>query len=161
MKAKTCLAAVLMVHAALARADAVDPGNHGAYLSAAFGNGRIHGGNASGYRWMRGRTFEVRAGRQQDDAFGVALPPGWTLRVDFVHYNEGHPDNNHRDGFALQWLAVHRFSPMWTRSCSASAASSARPSRRPRSCRMGIGGSAARSARRSRIWPARMARMPA
>ena len=114
MKAKTCLAAMLMVHATLAQADTVDPDNHGAYLSAAFGNGRIYGGNASGYRWMRGRTFEVRAGRQQDDAFGFALPPGWTLRVDFVHYNEGHPNNNHRDGFALQWLAVHRFSPMWT-----------------------------------------------
>jgi hypothetical protein len=118
MKAKTCMAAVLMAHAVLARADAPaatnDPENHGAYLSAAFGNGRIHGGNASGYRWMRGRTFEVRAGRRQDDVFGLALPPAWAMRVDFVHYNEGHPDNNHRDGFALQWLVVHRFSPMWT-----------------------------------------------
>jgi len=114
MKAKRCMAAVLLVHGALAQADTNDPGNRGAYLSLAFGNGRIYGGNASGYRWMRGRTFEVRAGRQQDDVSGLALPPGWTMRVDFVHYNEGHPDNNHRDGFALQWLAVHRFSPAWT-----------------------------------------------
>ncbi|WP_157201945.1 hypothetical protein [Massilia sp. Root335] len=118
MKAKTCMAAVLMVHAAVAQADTtadtIAPDDHGAYLSVAFGNGRIYGGNASGYRWMRGRTFEVRAGRQQDEVFGLALPSGWTMRVDFVHYNEGHPDNNHRDGFALQWLAVHRFSPMWT-----------------------------------------------
>jgi hypothetical protein len=116
------MAAMLLLHAALARADAPDaapdtgsdPNEHGAYLSLAFGNGRIYGGNATGYRWMRGRTFEVRAGRQQDDVFGVKLPSGWSTRIDFVHYNEGHPDNNHRDGFALQWLAVHRFSHAWT-----------------------------------------------
>jgi hypothetical protein len=83
-----------------------DDYDHGAYLSLEFGNGRIHGGNASGYRWMRGRTFEVRAGRQQDTLFGKPLPGGLSERIDFVHYNEGHPDNNHRDGFALQWLAV-------------------------------------------------------
>lgn len=121
MTATICMAAVLAMHAALARADATDtttapgdPDDRGAYLSAAFGNGRIHGGNASGDRWMRGRTFEVRAGRQQHDVWGLALPPGWTMRVDFVHYNEGHPDNNHRDGFALQWLAVRRLAPAWT-----------------------------------------------
>jgi hypothetical protein len=78
------------------------PTDHGAYLSAEFGNGRIAGGNASGDTWMRGRTFEVRAGREQDLPFGAR-------RIDFVHYNEGHPDNNHRDGFALQWLAVREF----------------------------------------------------
>ena len=67
MTATTCMAAVLVMHAALAHADtadtiaaAGDADDHGAYLSAAFGNGRIHGGNASGDRWMRGRTFEVR-----------------------------------------------------------------------------------------------------
>lgn len=86
-------------------------GDRGAYLAAAFGNGRIEGGNASGYTWMRGRTFEVRAGEQQRTLFGVPLPlPAATaLRTDFVHYNEGHPDNNHRDGFSLQWLLVQRF----------------------------------------------------
>lgn len=78
------------------------PADYGAYLSAEFGNGRISGGNASGDTWMRGRTFEVRAGREQDLPFGAR-------RIDFVHYNEGHPDNNHRDGFALQWLAVREF----------------------------------------------------
>jgi len=76
--------------------------DHGAYLSIGFGNGRIHGGNASGEQWMRGRTFEARVGRQEELPFG-------TGRIDFVHYNEGHPDNNHRDGFALQALAVHAF----------------------------------------------------
>lgn len=114
MKAKTYMAAILLVHAGLAQADTMAPDDRGAYLSLAFGNGRIYGGNATGYRWMRGRTFEVRAGRQQENLFGLGLPPDWSMRVDFVHYNEGHPDNNHRDGFALQWLAVHRFSHAWT-----------------------------------------------
>jgi hypothetical protein len=79
-----------------------DADSHGAYLSLVFGNGRIHGGNAEGKRWMRGRTFEVRAGREQRTL------PSLAERIDFVHYNEGHPDNNHRDGFAVQWLAVGR-----------------------------------------------------
>lgn len=72
---------------------------HGAYLSAEFGSGRMHGENTEGSRWMGGRAFEVRAGLEEGSRFGP-----W--RTDFVHYNEGHPDNNHRDGFALQWVAV-------------------------------------------------------
>jgi hypothetical protein len=79
-----------------------DPDDHGAYLSATFGNGIITGADADGERNMRGRTFELRAGRQRDVAIGAT-------RLDVVHYNEGHPDNNHRDGFALQWLAAKRF----------------------------------------------------
>lgn len=127
MRARHHAAALLALQALLAHAAAqpaaaavaaavaaVADNDNGAYLSLAFGNGRIYGGNASCYRWMRGRTFDVRAGRQQDDVFGHALPPDWRLRVDFVHYNEGHPDNNHRDGFALQWLAVNRLSHTWT-----------------------------------------------
>jgi hypothetical protein len=93
----------LLVSAAAARAQVVTPASAdeeaGAYLSAEFGNGRIHGQNEAGTRSMRGRTLEVRAGREQSEPFG----PG---RIDFVHYNEGHPDNNHRDGFALQWLVL-------------------------------------------------------
>ena len=129
MKAKTCVAALLMAHSLVAWAEGQARGltdartdtlseasddDRGAYLSLAFGNGRIHGGDASGNTWMRGRTFEVRAGRQQHDLFGLNLPSAWTMRVDFVHYNEGHPDNNHRDGFALQWLNVARISHAWT-----------------------------------------------
>jgi hypothetical protein len=83
-------------------ADTLAATDHGAYLSIEFGNGRIHGGNASGEQWMRGRTFEARVGRQEELPFG-------TGRIDFVHYNEGHPDNNHRDGFALEVLAVRAF----------------------------------------------------
>jgi hypothetical protein len=109
------LAAALVtgIHACLyadaAAAQDLD-GDRGAYLAAAFGNGRIEGGNASGYRWMGGRTFEVRAGEQQRTLFGapLPLPAAASLRTDFVHYNEGHPDNNHRDGFALQWVLVAR-----------------------------------------------------
>ena len=42
MKARTCMAAVLLlVHAALAHAGTLDPDDRGAYLSLAFGNGRI------------------------------------------------------------------------------------------------------------------------
>jgi hypothetical protein len=81
--------------------------DHGAYLSIEFGNGRITGGNVSGDQWMRGRTFEARVGRQEELPFG-------TGRIDFVHYNEGHPDNNHRDGFALEVLAVHEFDRRFT-----------------------------------------------
>ncbi|MGJ7914578.1 hypothetical protein ACI48D_03755 [Massilia sp. LXY-6] len=114
MKLQAACCALLMACAGLTRAqnvptDVTDaPDDHGAYLSLVFGNGRIHGGNAEGYRWMRGRTFEVRAGRQQRTLFGSPLPDSLSERIDFVHYNEGHPDNNHRDGFALQWLAVRR-----------------------------------------------------
>ncbi|QJE00865.1 hypothetical protein HH212_13220 [Massilia forsythiae] len=73
--------------------------DHGAYLSIGFGDGRMHGQNDTGTRWMQHRTFEVRAGRREPELLGGG-------RIDFIHYNEGHPDNNHRDGFAVQWLAV-------------------------------------------------------
>jgi len=108
MKAR--MLAALALCAGAASAQDVE-GDRGAYLSVAFGNGRIEGGNAGGDTWMRGRTFEVRAGEQQRTLFGLPLPlPASTaLRTDFVHYNEGHPDNNHRDGFALQWVLVQRF----------------------------------------------------
>jgi hypothetical protein len=102
------MASLLLACAGAVRAQTAPAGtsgaedSHGAYLSLVFGNGRIHGGNAEGERWMRGRTFEVRAGREQRTL------PSLAERIDFVHYNEGHPDNNHRDGFAVQWLAVGR-----------------------------------------------------
>jgi len=99
MKLPLLLATTLACTTAAAQDAATAPG---AYLSLAFGNGRIEGGNASGDTWMRGRTFEVRAGRARDTVDGAAV------RTDFVHYNEGHPDNNHRDGFALQWVTVRQ-----------------------------------------------------
>jgi len=87
-----------------------DAGTHGAYLSLEFGDGRIHGstqGDSGGSRSMGWRSLEVRAGREQTTAFGQG-------RIDFVHYNEGHPDNNHRDGFALQWVAVQALGGTFT-----------------------------------------------
>ena len=107
MKASTCILALSAAVAGPAHAQApgstpADGGQPGAYLSLEFGNGSIHGGNTDGSpgsRSMGGRALEVRGGQEQTTPFG----PG---RIDFVHYNEGHPDNNHRDGFALQWVAV-------------------------------------------------------
>jgi hypothetical protein len=80
----------------------VDGSAHGAYLSLGFGDGRIQGGNQDApdaSRSLAGRAFEARVGREE--AFGAGAG-----RIDFIHYNEGHPDNNHRDGFALQWVAL-------------------------------------------------------
>ncbi len=57
------------------------------YVSAMFGNGNASvGGN------MQWRTFELRIGASTTQ----------NQRFDFVHYNEGHPVNNHRDGFSIQ-----------------------------------------------------------
>jgi hypothetical protein len=64
------------------------------YASAEVGDGRASNGGD-----MERKTFEVR--------FGTVLPSGGLgdegeARIDIVHYNEGHPENNHRDGFAVQ-----------------------------------------------------------
>jgi hypothetical protein len=91
------LAAQQQVHA---QSQAEDD-DRGAYLSATFGNGIIHIDALGEGRWMHWRTLEIRAGRSENKVFGGG-------RIDFVHYNEGHPDNNHRDGFSLQWLALRR-----------------------------------------------------
>ena len=98
----------LLLGIAACQAQAQTPG---AYLSLEFGNGRIYGGNEEGCpdgsRSMGGRAFEARGGREQASPLG----PG---RIDFVHYNEGHPDNNHRDGFALQWVGVRPLGSTFT-----------------------------------------------
>lgn len=67
----------------------------GTWLSAQLGGGRIDGGNAGANPWMRSRAGELRIGRAQGAG-----------RLDIVYYNEGHPDNNHRDGYALQWSGI-------------------------------------------------------
>ncbi|MGB9110037.1 MAG: hypothetical protein WCC39_15240, partial [Telluria sp.] len=69
----------------------------GTYLSAQLGGGRIDGGKAGTNPWMRSRAGELRIGRQA---------AGADSRLDVVYYNEGHPDNNHRDGYALQWTGI-------------------------------------------------------
>ena len=104
MHTRTTIWALLLgcssaLHAQSAAPAGAGKDTNGAYLSAEFGNGRAYGGNTSGDRWMRGRAAEVRAGRRESTLLGDG-------RIDFAYYNEGHPDNNHRDGFALQWVAV-------------------------------------------------------
>ena len=100
-----CLLPCLLAWSCAARAQPRGADLRGAYLSAQFGNGRIDGGNAGPYRLMRWRTGELRVGRDMHPALvgedSVANAQSGA-RIDFFYYNEGHPDNNHRDGFALQ-----------------------------------------------------------
>ncbi|CAH1082168.1 hypothetical protein [Candidatus Nitrotoga sp. 1052] len=72
--------------------------NNNAYASAILGNGFAYGEGVVGDRSMEGRTFEFRFGKE------ISVPAflDEKFRVDFIHFNEGHPDNNHRDGFAGQ-----------------------------------------------------------
>jgi hypothetical protein len=69
-----------------------------AYASATFGNGFAYGEGVVGDRYMEGRTLEFRFGKE------ISVPAflDQKFRFDFIHFNEGHPDNNHRDGFAGQ-----------------------------------------------------------
>jgi hypothetical protein len=97
MKAQAWICALLLGWAGSAHADDAT-NDRGTYLSAQLGGGRIDGGNAGGNRWMRSRAAELRIGRP--------LAGGTDSRIDIVYYNEGHPDNNHRDGYALQWTGL-------------------------------------------------------
>ena len=72
--------------------------NNNAYASAVVGNGFAYGEGVAGDRSMEGRTFEFRFGKE----ISISSLPGEKFRVDLIHFNEGHPDNNHRDGFAGQ-----------------------------------------------------------
>jgi hypothetical protein len=103
MKARLLLP-VLLACAAHARAQVFPPAERGAYLSGQLGNGRIHGGNATGERNMQWLAFEARGGRDLNPAIvgETSINAPSRTRLDFVYYNEGHPENNHRDGFAVQ-----------------------------------------------------------
>lgn len=105
MKAQACICALLLGWAGGAHAFE-DAKEHGTYLSAQLGGGRIDGGAAGGNQWMRSRAGELRIGRE----LGVVAGS----RADLVYYNEGHPDNNHRDGYALQWTQVWRDGQQWS-----------------------------------------------
>lgn len=79
--------------------------NNNAYVSATFGNGVAYGGDLTGDKAMKWRPFELRFGK------GINIPAfisdklflnNEKFRFDFIHNNEGHPDNNHRDGFGAQ-----------------------------------------------------------
>jgi hypothetical protein len=103
----TLLAVSATSHAQLFESD-----QRGAYLSMQLGNGTIDGPQAIGYRKMRRRAFETRVGRDLNPHLlgEDSLDGKSSARVDVVYYNEGHPDNNHRDGFSLQFTYARRFS---------------------------------------------------
>lgn len=80
----------------------LEPADPGAYASFTAGNGRISGTGTGEDKLMRWRPFEIRLGHDLP-LFGADTANSTsTVRFDIVHYNEGHPDNNHRDGFAGQ-----------------------------------------------------------
>lgn len=64
------------------------------YVSGVFGSGHASQGGS-----MDGRAFELRLGH---DLNGNYITPDGRIRFDVIHDNEGHPANNHRDGFAGQ-----------------------------------------------------------
>lgn len=114
VQVKAAVAALwaLMACAGGAQAQQALPGQRGAYASAEFGSGRIYGGNAGADRSMGGRALELRFGPELNPALVGAqrlFDPRATTRIDFVHYNEGHPENNHRDGFATQFVYTRQF----------------------------------------------------
>jgi hypothetical protein len=98
MKAQAWICALLLGCAGGVHAD--DLNGRGTFLAAQLGGGRIDGGIPVNNPWMRSRAGELRIGRPL--AFDTAS------RIDVVYYNEGHPDNNHRDGYALQWSRTWR-----------------------------------------------------
>lgn len=79
--------------------------NNQVYASAIFGNGAAYGKNVTGERTMEWRALETRFGKEMDISdlhVGRIFFPNEKLRFDLIYYNEGHPENNHRDGFGLQ-----------------------------------------------------------
>lgn len=99
-----------------AQAQLIADSPSGAYFSAELGTGDIAGPGAIGYRQMRWRAFESRIGRDLHPRLigEDGLDGDTSARIDFVYYNEGHPDNNHRDGFAVQLTYARRFSDALT-----------------------------------------------
>jgi hypothetical protein len=128
MKRLVCLPLLLACTCAAHAQETSPSDQRGAYLSAVRGNGRIYGGTTSDsdYRLMRWRAGELRVGRDMNPALvGEDTVDGnATARIDFVYYNEGHPDNNHRDGFALQATYTRRFGSALTAELSAGPYSS-------------------------------------
>jgi hypothetical protein len=111
----------LLAFAPRCEAQLFQPDQRGAYLSTQLGNGIIDGPNATGYRKMRWRAFETRVGRDLNPAIvgEETLEGKASSRIDFVYYNEGHPDNNHRDGFAFQFTYARKFGDALTAELSA------------------------------------------
>ncbi|TFW30469.1 hypothetical protein [Massilia horti] len=106
MKRISCLL-TLLASSSIAYPAAPSADEHGAYLSAELGNGRIGGPDTGPHKLMRWRAFEARIGRDLIAA-RAGEPSLAGARIDVVYYNEGHPDNNHRDGFALQLVYARK-----------------------------------------------------
>ncbi len=92
----------LLSLAQLAQAQSYTDGGYknGAYASATYGNGSAYGPAVTGDNSMNWQTFEIRFGKELEYSKN-----GTGLRFDVFHYNEGHPENNHRDGFGFQLVA--------------------------------------------------------
>lgn len=81
--------------------------SNNAYASATLGNGVAYGKDLTGDKSMQWRPFELRFGKEMNipafisDKFSLKNEK---FRFDFIHLNEGHPDNNHRDGFGIQMV---------------------------------------------------------
>jgi hypothetical protein len=92
------------------------PAPYTGYASASMGDGIIRGEGAEGHRTMRWRAGEIRIGHTFDP-FGLVsngyVNAAEAPRLDIVYYNEGHPDNNHRDGYAAQMVLRKNFHPTW------------------------------------------------
>lgn len=79
--------------------------NNNIYASATLGNGVAHGANIIGEKSMQWRTVEYRFGKEINIPAFIsekAFLKDAKFRFDSIYYNEGHPDNNHRDGFGVQ-----------------------------------------------------------
>ncbi|MBA5687237.1 hypothetical protein [Rugamonas apoptosis] len=114
MRSAFCFISLLIFARFSFASSLLEPADPGAYASFTFGNGRISGNDAGDDKLMRWRPFEIRLGHDLPlfgAGTGVATS---TLRFDIVHYNEGHPDNNHRDGFAGQLIYSSKLSSALT-----------------------------------------------
>jgi len=81
--------------------------DNNAYASATLGNGFAYGKGIVSGRSMEGRTFEFRFGKEISVPAFLAEKLNLQeekFRLDLIHFNEGHPKNNHRDGFSTQMV---------------------------------------------------------
>jgi hypothetical protein len=120
MKSRMLLLALLAC-ALPAHAQLLPPVERGSYLSGQLGNGIISGGNARGDRNMDWLAFEARFGRDLNPALvgERSINGAATSRIDIVYYNEGHAENNKRDGFAAQYTYTHKLDDLLTGELSA------------------------------------------
>ena len=81
--------------------------NNNAYASATLGNGVAYGGDLTGDKSMQWKPFELRCGKEINIPAFISdkfFLKNEKFRLDFIHFNEGHPYNNHRDGFGAQMV---------------------------------------------------------